>query len=924
MIGRGGSDSESGDGQQTNPFSRLATASTAGSAAAGSVAPSWSVGPDDSCERGGGHDKPFESHLERPDSLDTNGSEAADKAGEMDRGQTNPFSRRRTVSTARSSAPEEAGAPATRTAHCESGVSGGSVPAGDAANRQANPFNASGGVEGRQSNRFDRRHSVGTNLSSAQDSAEATHTHRRAPPRNRPASPVAASFKSASDFDEGGQVNPFSAARVSGGGGVAPDRAHPRKGSSASGSAAGADEAGGGRPSRQANPFARRGPASSAGGSVVAGDEHGSRTDLPDPFDRSGSVAADEPQDNPFRRILPAGAARSATPESFGERRPSRVSSRFRQSNASLQRSGSTARSSLQRSASTIGSVPGSVGGDGDGEPGEGGAAGRASQHPYERPRPAAGPFRPRRMGGLATVEDSSERSVSQGGQDPAQDPGQANPFGMLKRDRPNERGGGTHDVVNRNRLCDEEDFTEHNTLDNTMDDADKVIERTAPAPRHTVKHRHCKAAAMVCVVWSVTVMLISMALGLDWFAAGPPDLCTLCGENGLEFLLDRNKTDGAPTAGRPPSPGTAFGSKTIDPPPADLAKVCAPSIRLHRGPDPKGLSSRDLMEGCIRACLPALCCLVHDEEIQGGLLSMIAPEIGVDEAQALAYISTVDDCYAGGDIPVCDAYNEWCATLYSLDHALEESLPAHFFDTCHRTVATADHRASDFAAADRDCEELCRPLDCCYDGARKRGREHKHRGDGETTFHFDWRRRAEGAQGGCQHFDAEVPVNRQICDAYTPFCSPNEHKQPVASTFTLTFPVADEPPVPAPSASFELTHPSITAPPDSLHPASGLLEANDNSASLSLVFSVPSESKSTPTPSSQPSLRPSLTFSPSSDSLSSSTAPSFQPSTTNFPSGKSEPTLQPSPSETPTAHVGNVRLNVSAISSTQPSAHPP
>mmetsp|Transcript_36346 Transcript_36346/g.66811 ORF Transcript_36346/g.66811 Transcript_36346/m.66811 type:complete len:675 (+) Transcript_36346:99-2123(+) len=499
---------------------------------------------------------------------------------------------------------------------------------------------------------------------------------------------------------------------------------------------------------------------------------------------------------------------------------------------------------------------------------------------------------------------------------------------------------------------------------------------------RKKVKNRHCKAAIMVCVVWSITVTLISIALGMDWFNEGlytsddDANLCTLCGDNGLDFIFD--KTSMLPT--RQPSPSKAtLPFNTIDPPPANLAELCAPSIRLHPGLHLNGPFTGDLVENCIKACLPAACCLVNNEKAQEGLLSILGSQ-EVGDNHASAYLSTVKDCHPsqsnGDDISVCEAYNEWCATLYSLDSVLEKSLPAHFFDTCYRNqedeedIIIATSRT--YNPVNGDCGELCRPLACCYDDRhesknhviRKRDRQHKYYEDGKTIIlEAESGRRVEEEE--CQHFKAQGPLNTQICDAYAPFCSPYENS--LAST------LVNRPyePSGAPNKLQSLkpniqsskrpsTSPSSTAPSTSPDPTFQPSEANNISASLSLIFDLHPTSNPSSIPTSHPSLEQTISFPPSNENYSSSftpsssssltptNSPSFQPSTTNFPSGtpsvtnqptanlfvtptpstsssmnKQLPTQQPSSSETPTGDSRNATLHLSVSPSAEPSVSP-
>jgi len=77
----------------------------------------------------------------------------------------------------------------------------------------------------------------------------------------------------------------------------------------------------------------------------------------------------------------------------------------------------------------------------------------------------------------------------------------------------------------------------------------DEAVQREVPnlARRKRVKHRQVKAAIMMCTIWSITLILVSIALGLDWWGVNESmdrtedeTLCVLCGD-GLEYMLDEN-----------------------------------------------------------------------------------------------------------------------------------------------------------------------------------------------------------------------------------------------------------------------------------------------------------------------------------------------------------------------------------------------
>ena len=418
----------------------------------------------------------------------------------------------------------------------------------------------------------------------------------------------------------------------------------------------------------------------------------------------------------------------------------------------------------------------------------------------------------------------------------------------------------------------------ENNILEGGGTDDAGVDEQTATVstsipPRSRVKHRHCKAAIMICVVWTITIVLISAALGMNLFDESDEVECTLCGD-GLDLTFDSVW----PT--RQPSSSSKESHPPLDPPPSNLAELCAPSIHLDNG------LSGDSIENCMRACLPALCCFSSiDEEAQDGLFSIIGNMFGLDvsDAQAKGYLSTIDDCYVGDYISVCDEYDKWCATLYSLDFVLEESLPTHFYDTCYQEQL--DPVA---AAEDDNCGKLCQPLECCYgDGLvsntaimRKRYRQH------QSTSETESRRRAE--EESCQHFNAQdVALRTQICDGYAQFCDPEYSTY--SSLGSTSFEPSGAPtqmhsshPSYLPSISIS---PSSTAPsplaPTSVQPP----DVNTSSSSYPTLF-----------PTYMPTSYQTESFSRSnspSPPFTSTKGPSSRPST--LPSGTPSYTNQPS-----------------------------
>jgi len=355
----------------------------------------------------------------------------------------------------------------------------------------------------------------------------------------------------------------------------------------------------------------------------------------------------------------------------------------------------------------------------------------------------------------------------------------------------------------------DKEIKTTHSPLLASMNDieAQKNIQnpktesriRKARNRRKRVKHRHCKAFIMVFCIWGTTIILISIVLGMDklWWGTSVNDQfsidesgCTLCGENGLKFGADDVMTE--PTPSKQPShwinqlPSlyqltTALpyeeSTSTIKQPPDNLFEICSPSIHLHPS----------MLEDCIRTCTPALCCLKDNEDAQEGLISMLE-SIGISGSQATIYLSTISDCYKGDDIPVCDVYNQWCATLYDLDYVLEESLPT-YFDLCSEeqtqqqeedeeevvtaTIIAYERSFDRITTYNNECEQsMCQQVACCYDNMhdlnnRKRQRQHKPNEDNEVSL----RRRLSEVE--CQHFNTQrLPLKAEICNVYAPFCN--------------------------------------------------------------------------------------------------------------------------------------------------------
>jgi len=434
---------------------------------------------------------------------------------------------------------------------------------------------------------------------------------------------------------------------------------------------------------------------------------------------------------------------------------------------------------------------------------------------------------------------------------------------------------------------------------------------RKARNRRKRVKHRHCKAFVMVFCIWGTTIILISIVLGMDklWWGTSVNDQfsideneCTLCGENSLKFGADIILE---PTPSKQPShwinqlPSlyqltTALPSKesvsTIKQPPDNLYEICAPSIHLHPS----------MLEDCIRTCTPALCCLKDNEDAQEGLISILE-SIGISGSQATIYLSTIPDCYNGNDIPVCDAYNGWCATLYDLNYVLEESLPTYFDNKCAQeqtqqqeeeeeevvTAIIAYERSFDLITTYNECEEsMCQQVACCYNGHevnnRKRQRQHKPNEENEVSL----RRRLSGDE--CQQFNAQrLPLKETICSAYAPLCYPTYMLESTSAYPSLE-------PTGVPTHIQSLTPSIQISKLPSTQPSSSALPTSDNptdqpesplppSVGLSdkMNTTQPSVSK---TPSNIPSLQPSSTPSTSFPSPGINSQATMDPLTSNNP----------------------------------------
>jgi len=426
---------------------------------------------------------------------------------------------------------------------------------------------------------------------------------------------------------------------------------------------------------------------------------------------------------------------------------------------------------------------------------------------------------------------------------------------------------------------------------------------QTSSRIRKKVKHRHCKAAIMIFFIWSITLIFISTALGTDWMGIDRDANCILCGgENGLDF----DETTNAWPTRLPSSSEATRPFDKVKPPPADLAELCAPSIRLQGTQH----NTANLIENCMKACLPAVCCLVNNDDAKEGLLSMLGLQ-DLSDNQASAYLSTIEDCYSGDDVLVCDAYQEWCSTLYSLDFVLEESLPGHFFDTCHRKqehdggIIMAASRAFDPATAGGDCGELCRPLACCYENeyksdsrVRKRYRQHKYNMD-SRSYSLEAQSTRRGEEQECHQFRTQDSLNAQICDAYSPFCNPFKHSRNSDFGYPSFVPSGAPTKMQSISPSMRSSyHPSIS-------PSRQATQTSDSALSYPSLEPSDAQAKMRSlSPSMHPLYRPSISPSRSDSSALSYTSfePSGAPTQVRSLSPSMYPNLSPSRQAAPTS----------------------
>ncbi len=414
---------------------------------------------------------------------------------------------------------------------------------------------------------------------------------------------------------------------------------------------------------------------------------------------------------------------------------------------------------------------------------------------------------------------------------------------------------------------------------------------------RKKVKNRYCKACVMVTLVWGTMIILLSIALGMDWMGVNErldqtnsESLCTLCGENS-GFGINFSAYTLRPTR----KPSSFVGVATIKPPPANIAEVCAPSIFLDHGTT-KIPSVENLAASCATACLPAACCVVENNQARQALITMLESQgMGV---QAATLFSTIEGCNRGDNVAICDSYNDFCSSLYDMKHALD-TLPKNLRQSCNNeaestsnSISTAFSRQYDSKRMSEECNEICLPLACCYETIeptfvteRKRKRQHS------VDYTHTTRRTTEFRQIGessCDSFSAPAgSLNAEICNAYSPFCSSQDLNETVhliprtfVPTSTPSFQSSDQL-----SSSYQPTTQAILSPTNlvgssepSLIPSSKKVESptsHPTTSSSPITGSV----NTTSSPSNAPSLAPSFGYMTNSEPfIPNTTKPSLFP----------------------------------------------
>lgn len=477
--------------------------------------------------------------------------------------------------------------------------------------------------------------------------------------------------------------------------------------------------------------------------------------------------------------------------------------------------------------------------------------------------------------------------------------------------------------VVSFDAKCAREEIKQD--VENPPTAEPEVVARSS-AIRKKVKNRYCKAFVMVTVVWTTMIILVSVALGKDWFGVhfDPESLCTLCDENG-GIGSNYSAISRRPT--REPSSlaqSTFVEVAKIRPPPENLAELCAPSILLEHGS--KKIPSVQKIGDCAAACLPATCCVSEDDQARQALTTLLASQgMGV---QAATLFSNMHGCNSGDNIAICDSYNDFCSTLYDLDHALD-SMQKHFRRACIGDITpipTAFARAYDASKrTDDECKSICASLACCYETVdpkvatgRKRNREHSvnYVNTARRTMEF-----RQFGESGCDGFSTlDGSLNAQICNtystAYSIFCKSEDIPRSVVPTGTPSQQSSNEPSyqVTLSPTTIPSTLPTMRSSPVSTQPS---YDASSTQPS-SFPTSVPSSSL--PQPSQLPTISSyhSSHFSSTNDTSIPSSFPTtairgdFTPS--QPPTITSQPSSSPFINSTPACSIVNSTIFISLV----------
>eukprot|EP00984_Skeletonema_dohrnii_P025787 scaffold14973_cov128-Skeletonema_dohrnii-CCMP3373.AAC.1 len=416
---------------------------------------------------------------------------------------------------------------------------------------------------------------------------------------------------------------------------------------------------------------------------------------------------------------------------------------------------------------------------------------------------------------------------------------------------------------------------------------------------RKKVKNRYFKACLMVIVVWAAMIILISVALGMDWVAVHDQtksdSLCTLCDGSGIG--LNYSAFTLRPTRKPSSSTQSAFVNiATIKPPPENIAELCSPSIFLDHGPK-KVPPVEKLVATCATACLPAACCVSDDDQARQALTTTLESQgMGI---QASTLFSTIEGCNRGDNVAICDTYNDYCSTLYDIEHALD-TLPMKLRQACNEedeatSISTAFSRQYDSKRMSEKCKNLCLPLACCYETVeptfateRKRKRQHN------VTYTNVARQNMDVGESGCDGFGRPAgSMNAQICSAYSIFCESQDYPRTSGPTITPSYQWSNQP-------SYQLTQSPTTIgkPGPTLIPSSKIVESPSSHPTMS---SSPI-AESTTSPSYDISSTQASLF-PTTEPSSSITKPSHLPTITSYPTPNSTSitNIDSSPSQHPT-----------------------